>query len=204
MRVDSSDRDGQAVGARRTLVYLVPIACLTCGVLAVLYLSTDGTDEPLRGLLFLGALGALMVPLAAGCRRLALVRQSLMRTRRALAASRSAYRDAAEYLLAARTPARAAAGEELPPPIEDGLVDDLPTVTAAMIDALLHRDYPALAGRADGLRAAGERLSCRPLIDAAAAVADGATAADGQTATLAMMILVSTCQAIARERIVTV
>ncbi len=192
----------------------MPAAGVACGLFAALYLATTRADEPLRGMLFLAALAVGLVPLAAGCRWLAVVRQSLARAEQALADSRSAYRDAAEYLLAER-PVRTAgllqpaaveghrADEAGDPSAVEAFVDHLPVVTAAMIDALLHRDYPALAGRADALRAAGERLGWRPLVDAAAAVADGATAADGPTATMAMMILVSTCQVIARDRAVT-
>jgi len=193
----------------------MPMACLACGIFAGLYLATAVAAEPLRGMLFLAALAVLLVPLAAGCRRLAAVRQSLAQAERALTSSRGAYRDAAEYLLAEKTARRAAAsrpratepalaGEAGAGSSVEDFVDDLPTVTAAMIDALLHRDYSALAGRAGALRAEGERLGFRGLIDAAAAVADGAAAADAQTATLAMMILVSTCQAMTRDRAVTV
>ncbi|MFW6146364.1 MAG: hypothetical protein ACOC7R_03425 [Planctomycetota bacterium] len=188
------------------------MAGLLCGIFAGLYLAADVAAEPLRGMLFLAALAVLLVPLAAACRWLAMVRRSPGRAEGAPATARGACRGAAEYLLADTTPNPAPAPRVIGSPSAgeadvgsalDDLADDLPAVTAAMIDALLHRDYVALAARADGLRLAGERLDWPPLADAAAAVADAATAADGQTATLAMMILVSTCQALARDHAVT-
>ena len=86
----------------------------------------------------------------------------------------------------------------------DEFVDGLPKTIAAMTDALIHGHFAELSMQAHRLRGSGGGFGYPSLTDAAAAVEDAAIAEDPETATLAMMILISVCQAINRGRKATV